>query len=181
MLGNQDTSVQIRGIYEMLRVVEEQPDMFHVGMMRHLCALLREQNSNGLEPRDDRLFDSPSSTVVAASLEIITSRSKKRVLYEQAADYVPDLRNVSLLSLELKNANFTNCILRQALFCGSQLAGADFTGSDVSDAAFSKRGEMPAMGLTGCQLALAYADPDLPPLLDGVKDEKTGENLVWKK
>lgn len=180
MLGHQNTSVQMRGVYEMLRVMEEHPDMFHVGMMRHFCALLRDKNSYGPEPQGDLSADSPLSTAALAALEIIASRSARQLLFEQAANYAPDLSKVSFSGLELDKANLSNCVLREAIFCGAQLAGADFTNSDISGADFSRGGEMPAAGLTQSQLELAYADPNCPPLLDGVKSEETGEKLVWK-
>lgn len=101
-------------------------------------------------------------------------------------------------------ANFRRATLAGAHLNAVGLAGADFTdadlsGTDVTAARFvpprdeyqhliefldmetyAQPSEIVAIGLTQEQLDAAVADPEWPPLLDGLKDAATDEPLVWR-
>ena len=62
----------------------------------------------------------------------------------------------------------------------TDFSGAFFPSANLSGAKFSfDNGENPARGLTQSQLDSARADPNNPPVLEGVVDAETGKPLVW--
>lgn len=79
----------------------------------------------------------------------------------------------NLSEAELGNANFY-----QATLFGCDLSGAKFT-SNVMRSDLSVQ-NIVARNLTQAQLDQAVAEPDNPPILDGVVDAETGEQLVWR-
>lgn len=91
-----------------------------------------------------------------------------------------NLSGAWLSGADLTNANLSRSILHGAEFWGANLTGANFLGADISGAIFSDRLEGPVIGLTQAQIDSAMADPDDPPILDGVLDAETGEPLVWR-
>ncbi len=95
------------------------------------------------------------------------------------------LRRADLSGAWLSGANLTNANLSRSILHGTELWAANFTGAnllgaDISGAIFSDRLEGPAVGLTQAQIDSAMADPDDPPILDGVLDAETGQPLVWR-
>lgn len=89
-----------------------------------------------------------------------------------------DLRTASLRDADLGSAD-----LSKANLAGANLAGANLTNANVSSVDFSRswilKWESPASGLTQKQLDQAKADPNQPPILDGVLDAVTNKPLVW--
>ena len=114
-----------------------------------------------------------------------------------------DLREANLTTASCSEAKFVGANMRGTIGKGADLAGADLTGADlanaklgsanfagaflsganVTNADFSRdlpTGSVAAFGLFQEQLDEARADRDLPPILDGVVDSKTGRALVWE-
>ena len=91
-----------------------------------------------------------------------------------------DLSGAWLSGANLTNANLSRCIMRGTELWGANFAGANLLRANISGAIFSDRYEGVAVGLTQAQIDLAIADPDDPPILDGVLDAETGEPLVWR-
>ena len=77
-----------------------------------------------------------------------------------------NLINADLTDAKLQDANLTDANLMRA-----NLSGADFVSGGVQSA---------SCGLTQRQLDLACADPDCPPLIDGLVDAETAQPLVWR-
>lgn len=77
-----------------------------------------------------------------------------------------NLIDADLTGAKLQDANLTDANLMRA-----NLSGADFVSGGVQSA---------SCGLTQRQLDLACADPDCPPLIDGLVDAETGKLLVWR-
>ena len=103
------------------------------------------------------------------------------------------LRVAALVGADLTGANLTGAVLRVADLTRADLVhakmdGADLTDANLSDTWFTMKpyrvyrgvGPAGAIGLTQEQLDPAYADPDKPPRLDGVRDADTGKQLVWR-
>ena len=84
------------------------------------------------------------------------------------------LQFADLTSANLRNANLSKALLQGTAFAGTTLENAVLTG-----ALFGTKAGV-ASGLTQEQLDTALADPENPPVLDGVVDAKTGQPLVWK-
>ncbi len=91
-----------------------------------------------------------------------------------------DLSGAHMAGADLTNANLSRTMLHGTELWAANLTGANLLGADISGAIFSDRLEGPAIGLTQAQIDSAMADPDDPPILDGVLDAETGEPLVWR-
>lgn len=82
----------------------------------------------------------------------------------------------------LVGSDFTNSDLSHAKLYATDMSEANLLGCDLSGAIFALHGAWPAQGLTQSQLNQAkHHDPAIgPPILTGVKDAVTGNNLVWQ-
>ena len=113
------------------------------------------------------------------------------LLYANFANF--NLSGAELNRSVLVNASFKNTFLTFANLTGVELGGSDFDNArlhrcNVTGAKFvsesysaeSIRTLIFAKNLTQAQLDHAVADPDNPPILDGVVDAETGEQLVWR-
>ena len=81
------------------------------------------------------------------------------------------------------SANFTNAVLQSANLSYANLQGAEFRhstldGADLTGTVFIEGG-LEAKGLTQKQVAFAKADDNIPPVIDGVPDAKTGQRIQW--
>ena len=85
------------------------------------------------------------------------------------------LQRADFTEAKLQHANYTGADLSEARFSDADLKHALLSGAVLSGAAFST-----ATNLTQEQLDHAIADPQNPPKLEGVLDEETGEQLVWR-
>ena len=80
-------------------------------------------------------------------------------------------------------AKFTNAAMGGANLSYASLQGADFRHAelgviDLTGTVFRDRG-LDATGLTQKQIALAKADENKPPIIDGLPDADTGERIRW--
>ena len=112
-----------------------------------------------------------------------------------------DLSNANFLRVSMSGANMDRANLTGVVFQETDLSGATFRDANISGACFSsfqyrtgllsrsgiKRLGVEAEGLyvgvrnlTQGQIDQARADPKNPPLLDGITDPNTGEQLVWR-
>lgn len=100
-----------------------------------------------------------------------------------------NLANATLINTQLPQANFTNANLSAAFFANADLSSALFMSADVTDAFFygadlsktrftTEEGRQPAIGLT--QHALDNAKAQATPVMIGMIDSETGEQLVWR-
>ena len=94
------------------------------------------------------------------------------------------LSGANLSSVTVGSADFSNVYLgmvnlAHADFSGANVTGASFVLANLSGTVFRKNTLAPT-GLTQGQLDFAKADPDNPPILDGLKDSMTGKPLVWR-
>ena len=113
------------------------------------------------------------------------------------------LIRANFANFNLSSVDFTNSLLAKADFSYAFLAFADLSGADLGDANFKRTilnecnlsgakfasiavgsdqhtRAIVARNLTQAQLDQAVAAPDNPPILDGVIDAETGEQLVWR-
>ncbi len=81
------------------------------------------------------------------------------------------LREAVLIEADLTYAKLQDANLTDANLIRANLSGADFVSGGVQSA---------SCGLTQRQLDLACADPDCPPLIEGLVDAETGKLLVWR-
>ncbi len=113
------------------------------------------------------------------------------------------LIGTNFANFNLSSVDLTNSLLAKADFSYAFLAFADLSGADLGDANFKRTilnecnlsgakfvsiavgsdqhtRNIVARNLTQAQLDQAVAAPDNPPILDGVIDAETGEQLVWR-
>ena len=104
-----------------------------------------------------------------------------------------NLSRAGLDGSTLVNADFSNAILASANLSSAELGGSNFLNVQLFECNLSgtkfvteaRREDWTAelqvaRNLTQAQLDLAIADPHNPPILDGVIDAETGEQLVWR-
>ena len=87
--------------------------------------------------------------------------------------YGTDFSNALLLNANLSESNLSNTIVANVDFSGANLANTKF---------YDRNSRIQVEGLTQNQIDLAMAIPeDKPPHLDGVIDEETGKEIVWRR
>ena len=81
------------------------------------------------------------------------------------------------------SAKFTNAVMGGANLSYARLQGADFRHAELGAANLTGtvflEGDLAATGLTQKQIALAEADANKPPIIDGLPDADTGERIRW--
>ena len=193
MLGSQVLEVRLGGIYALQSLAAGHPKEYHIRIMRLLSTFVRNPNRDKLETSE--------------VMSMVNDRSEQQLTLERDAEFYLDLRranlkllhvsadlygailwrvDISLASIHgsrlsdatLSNADLSGTVLSHsdlsgAEFRNTRLSGTDFTGGSLPDA-------RPVTGLTQEQLDQACAEPDNPPKLEGVRDAKTDEPLVWR-
>ena len=191
MLGNEVLSVRLGGIYALQRLAEENPEQYHIQIMRLFCSFVRHPiKDEGTKARSGTEDAPRVREDVQAVMAAIGSRRMRQLELERDANFKLDLCHADLSSLRLEKANLSDAKLWGVNLCGTMLFGAelwlsDLSGADLDDANLSGTkfstgwGDSPATGLTQAQLDGARADPDNPPELDGVVDAETDKPLWW--
>ena len=192
MLGSEVLSVRVGGIYSIRHLARERPDLYHLHMMRLLCAFARNPPLG--QPGQTELVTTRESLGtqfsvlredLQAVINVIRARSEDDVDIEFAGGYRlelqhADLRGAILSGADLRNAFFWGADLSGAILTGTRLDSARLTDAVLSNSQFGDD-ERPASGLTQRQLDEASADPGADPYLTGVVDADTGKALVWKQ
>ena len=109
-----------------------------------------------------------------------------------------DFNRAILCNAELIGSDISNATFWDADLSGASLSHANLTGADLLDVNLSAtelnetnlsgakltntgyQGIAELTGLTQAQLDEARADPDNPPILEGVRDAETGNPLIWR-
>ena len=192
MLGSEVLSVRMGGIYALQGLAEDEPEQYHVQIMRLFCAFVRHPTKD--EEAGSRSISGVREDVQAV-MTVIGTRSDADIELEVKEQFNLDLTwanltGVSMLraipiSANLAGANlagasmlraklfFTN--LSRVLLDSTDLTGAYLDSTDLTGASLSG-----AKGLTQEQLDQAQADPADPPKLDGLCDAQTGAPLQWR-
>ena len=193
MLGNNLLAVRLGGIYALQRLAEEDPEQYHVQIMRLLCAFVRHPTKD-----EERVDEKQKKTLledIMAIVAMIRTRSKANIALEKEeglsgldlsdADlprsvfYKADLSEANLINTDMSEADLCKTDLSGAFLAGATLSNATLENADVSGAKFFYGDLKPAIGLTQAQLDQARARPDNPPGLHGALDAETRKQLVW--
>lgn len=139
------------------------------------CAVLNDANMSQVTLENANLSDVLASGTKIGGAQL---RGSKLTRAECVAS---DFYNADLRDVDFSDAHLFGAILRSARVSGANFAGCRLDGADVSGAFFGAflDTDTPARGLTQQQLDKARAEPEEPPLLDGVVDAVTGFPLVW--
>ena len=194
MLGSSVLAVRLGGIYALQRLATEEPTQFLHQVVRQYCAFARHppkhggSKSGGTEPTPEAnptFAPEDVRTVMNAIVDFLDHPEP----IDEAGDLTLDLRGANLSDLDLSGAQLHRANLSRANLVYADLSGAILTQADVSDAnlldanvsgtKFSQGGLSQVRGLTQDQLDAACADPENPPELEGVVDQK-GLPLRWR-
>lgn len=177
MLGSPVLAVRLGGIYALQRLAEDEPEHYHVQIMRLFCSFVR----NPTKDKDIDFYDYEAEdksvnfrTVirkdVQAAMTAIGTRSDADVELEKKDKFELDLAGAHLVSASLVCANLTGANLSNAVWNYADLTDMDLTGADLSGANV----------LTQGQLDRACANSANPPKLEGVFDPTYGVDIKWR-
>ena len=193
MLGNDILSVRLGGIYALERLAAENPDHYHIQVMKLFCAFVVQAS----QERCEGALKGPGSLArtqmdTQAIMDAIRNRKKVGIRLERTNEMRLKLGSACLGWLDLRNADLTGANLMDADLSRAELAGADLShacllSTNLTGTSFvlkpddeqDKGKTIVATGLTQASLDGACADPDKKPILEGVVDAETGQQLVW--
>ena len=194
MLGSDVLSVRIGGVHALRDLAMEQPNQYHVRVMRLLCAFARNPVKSGTdwgELATSRIHSGVEFPVLRedlqAVMDVIRVRSKADVQLEERAKFrlqlqYAGLRGATLYGADLRRAFLWGADLSGAYLASTRLDCAYLDGAKLFDTHFSNEGDDPATGLTQQQLDKASRDPnEASPRLTGVLDVDTKKQLVWRE
>ena len=154
MLGSQDLTVRLGGIYALNHLAEEYPEQYYIQVMELLCAYARNP------------FGSPEGLVVSyegtdptsrlrediqAVVTFVGNRGEKHTCLEQQSGYQPNLTGSFLCHLQLEKGNLSSVRLGRADLRGAYLYGTDLTKAHL-DFADLTGSTMAFVNLTGSSL-----------------------------
>ena len=193
MLGSDVLSVRIGGVHTLRDLAVEQPNQYHVRVMRLLCAFARNPTKGGTdwgELATSRIYSGVAFLMLRedlqAVMDVIRGRSNAEVNLEEKEGFslqlqYADLRGATLHGADLRRAILWGADLSGAFLASTRLDCVRLNDARLSDAQFSNEGDDPATGLTQQQLDEASGGPEAGPKLTGVLDAATGQPLVWRE
>ena len=143
MLRREDLSVRLVGIYELQNLAEDEPEQYHVKIMRLLCAFVRHPTES--KDRDDNskltgnerepnIKDYQVSEDVQAAMTAIGNRSNADIELELKGKFRLNLNGTRLAEVALKDADLAHADLCEAIVVGANLLFADLTDVDLTRA-----------------------------------------------
>ena len=137
MLGSEDLSVRLGGIYALQHLAAEHPKQYHVQVMKLLCAFVRHPTKDkGGDANLNEEEQSPRPDVSAVA-EIICKRDDSHLLLERNLEFMLDLRGADLRHLNLSNADLSGANLREAKLSNAFLKMANLSNAQLAGASFS--------------------------------------------
>ena len=171
MLGSENLTVRLGGIYALAWLAREYPGDYHTQIMRLFCVFVREASEARV--RKD----------VRAVMTAVGMRSSSQIETEKKEKYRLGLFGANLEGLCLSSANLTRVRLDGANLSGANLLNTNLSGAFLDRANLSKAllhgtDLRDCQGLTQEQLGQALTSKEPPPNLEGVVDDETGNPLV---
>lgn len=180
MLGSPVLAVRLGGIYTLERLAEDEPEVYHVRIVRMLCTFARNPIVTGVFCED-----------IHEAVRVIGNRSASDIELEARARFATMLTGVNLAVASLSGANLSGVILNGVNLTGASVALANLTGAHLEnanlkdtileDTNLSGANLSGVVNLTQDQLDKACADPAYPPNLDNANDVGSGDPLVWNE
>ena len=125
MLGSNNMSSRIGGIYSLKRLAEDHPETYHIQIMELLSAFVRSPTA----------MEHPSGPIredVQAALSAIVHRSDEGIEIEDAADFSINLQNAHLTGADLNSAKLRKAFMPQANLENTCGIGAEFSGAELN-------------------------------------------------
>lgn len=132
MLGSEDLSVRLGGIYALQRLAEEQPEIYHVQVMELLCAFVRHPTKDQGLTDGVYIDEEVPRADVTAVVEIVCKRNRAQIQAERNAEFSLDLSKA-----DLSYFDFGNTDLSGAKFYGARLYKTSFAKANMSNAHFA--------------------------------------------
>ena len=152
MLGSEDLSVRLGGIYALENLAENEPDTYHIQIISVLSAFVRNWPTKG--GLDSERSSSTSKHEkrgppedVCAILDMIGRRSSRQHAVESEKKRAVDLTgaylhnwachipgHVAFLALDFSNVDFSDADLSEAFVLQANLADSNFRNADLSKA-----------------------------------------------
>ena len=169
MLGNSVLAVRLGGIYALRKLAAEHPDLYHVEIMRLLCAFVRN-------PTKDQDLDHPMEIEgevmprriredAQAALLAIGIRTRNQTRIEDEGEFTADLHGANLGSADLRRfilngvnlhgANLEGADLRQCNLDRADLTHADLARANLEEASFQEA-HLEGANLEGANLDIAF-------------------------
>lgn len=144
MLGNENLSVRLGGVYALQALIEEQPEQYYVSCMRLLCAFVRNPPPDKQLPSlSDREMTNSRGGIklrgdVQAVIDMMRTRDDRLIALESEKRFVVDFRGADLRGSNLWNVNFTKVDLRDADLSGASAVRANMSHVGLSGARLYK-------------------------------------------
>ena len=184
MLGSEVLAVRLGGIYALQHLAEDEPELYHVPIMRLFCAFMRNlpdyTDKTATTSPLTEIYEKKFRSDVMGIMRAIGNRSDADVELEKKGECRIVLPAVDLSGASLIKANLTDVVLFATNLTNANLAGANLAGASLAGANLAAANLSKAKGLTQNQLDQARADPHKPPTLEDAWDAKTGEPLEWR-
>ena len=138
MLGSENLSVRLGGIYALKHLAAEHPEQYHVQVMELLCAFVRHptrDKSGSANLNEERQFPRADVSAVA---EMICKRDDSHLLLEQITGFKLDLNDADLRRISLINADLTGASLLGVNLSYASLILANLTNAQLAGAVFSE-------------------------------------------
>ena len=169
MLGNSVLAVRLGGIYALQKLAKEHPDLYHVEIMRLLCAFVRN-------PTKDQDLDQPMEINgqvmpqriredAQSALSTIGVRTMDQIRIEGDDGFTADLHGANLGSADLRRfilsganlhgANLEGADLRRCNLDEADLTHANLSRANLEEASFQKA-HLDGANLEGANLDIAY-------------------------
>ena len=125
MLGNSVLAVRLGGIYALQKLAAEHPELYHVEIMRLLCALVRN-------PTKDQDLDQP----MEIDGEVMPRRIREDAQDALSAIGIRTINQIRIqgedgFTADLHGANLGRADLRRFILNGVNLHGANLEGADL--------------------------------------------------
>ena len=147
MLGSNNLSVRLGGIYTLQRLAEDHPEQYHIQIMQLLCAFARHptgnDNAEGRQTRVEAETDSDTEEKqhssgpqlredVQAVITAIGTRGERGIALEKREDFKLDLYGADLSYGRLSGANLAGADLSQANLRHANFFETHFPPPDLS-------------------------------------------------
>lgn len=142
MLGSDVLSVRLAGIYALQRLAADNPEQYHIQVMRLFCAYVRlPTKDQSLEPGQAPIRSGTLLGIrqdVESVMEAIGHRAEMQKALERKAEYRLDLRGADLSEAQILNADLSKTMFHHANLSNVRVANTDLTEASFRDADLSK-------------------------------------------
>ena len=184
MLGRDNLSVRLGGIYALKRLAEQHPEQYHIQVIELFCAFARNPAGRDFEEQETQLAKAGLEKVapllredVQVIIATIGDRSKVGIELE---------KNTGKFQLDLRKADLSRAHLPSANLAHANLGGADLRGAYFCDANLSEvylqgakliRANLINANLSGAQIGSADLSGVLAQGTDFSRANCVGANL----